>query len=269
MKLRLLTNVKSKSLRLVAEEIGDRLGYKVFRRPTEYPNRVHARYGHLINKLEQYEYFKKNKISSLDFTTNREEARKWVTPATPVFARTLLNSSEGKGIVVCETPGEVPVAPVYTKYQKKKQEFRVHIFKGEVVSVVEKRKRLNWTKPSDPRIRNTANGFVFCHDDVVEPAGIRDLALKASKVTNSDFKGVDIGYNQQKKQLFVIEVNSAPGIEGTNVKLYADCIIKNLKLTKMPGKPVAAKKMVVAKKVAAKKKVAPKVKEIGPNDWPF
>ena len=56
--------------------------------------------------------------------------------------------------------------------------------------------------------------------------GIRELALAASKVTNSDFRGVDIGFNEKLNELFVIEVNSAPGIQGTNVDRYIEAICK-------------------------------------------
>lgn len=283
MRLRILTNLlKSKSARLVAEALSNKLGYKVWRGPLVKEGRHHIRYGAAADKLAQYEWFKNHQISSLEFTTSRAEAKKWAEKEV-VFARKLLGAQEGKGIVVCETPADVPVAPVYTKYLKKKQEFRVHIFKDEVVSVVEKRLRNDWNGPKNARIRNTANGYVFCHQGVVEPEGLRALALAASKVTGSDFKGVDVGYNEKKKHLFVIEVNSAPGIEGTNVELYAKCIIKKLQLKKefanvaVPFKaPVfkAKKPAVVAYKapvkkavVVAKKPVVKKVKV--DNGWPF
>jgi glutathione synthase/RimK-type ligase-like ATP-grasp enzyme len=69
---------------------------------------------------------------------------------------------------------------------------------------------------------------VFCSDNVVEPEGIRELALKAAKVTNSDFKGVDIGFNEKLNELFVIEVNSAPGIEGSNINRYIEVICASI-----------------------------------------
>jgi glutathione synthase/RimK-type ligase-like ATP-grasp enzyme len=152
-------------------------------------------------------------------------ARDWCNSGSVVFCRTLTRASEGRGIVVAETVDQLVDAPVYTKYLKKKREFRVHIFKDHVVQVVEKRKRSGWDSPRDTRIRNTANGYVFCRDVTDPPAGLRELALRASLVTQSDFKGVDIGYNEKLDQLFVIEVNSAPGIEGSNVTDYINTIL--------------------------------------------
>jgi glutathione synthase/RimK-type ligase-like ATP-grasp enzyme len=101
------------------------------------------------------------------------------------------------------------------------------VFKGTIVHVLEKRKRKG-VDVTETKVRNTANGYVFCSENVVEPEGLRELALAASKVTKSDFKGVDIGYNEKKNELFVIEVNSAPGIEGSNVDRYVQVIKANL-----------------------------------------
>ena len=186
-------------------------------------------YGDCKDKLQQYQWFHQQGITSLEFTTSKDEAQSWVEKGYTVFARTLLRSSEGKGIVVVEKeqPETLPFAPVYTLYKKKKREFRVHVFKDNVVHVLEKRKKVGYEKDRDTRIRNTANGYVFCSDGVVEPVGIRELALAASKVTSSDFSGVDIGYNEKLNELFVIEVNSAPGIQGTNVDRYIQAIVGN------------------------------------------
>ncbi len=227
-KLRLLsTNLKSGSLKRIAEGLSKALGYKVWRSNKEKPNRVHLLYGDQKGKIEQYKFFADQGISALDFTLDQNEAKNWAALG-PVVCRTLTHSSEGKGIVVAEAPEQVVKAPVYTKYKKKKKEFRVHIFKDQVVHVLEKRRKSDYDGTADAKIRNTANGYVFCSENVVEPEGLRGLALQASKVTKSDFKGVDIGYNEKLNQLFVIEVNSAPGIEGTNVDRYIKVILENV-----------------------------------------
>lgn len=228
MKLRILTTLlKSGSAKRVAQGLSTQLGYKVFRGPNLVPLRVHIRYGDQKGKIEQYTWFKANAIPALEFTQSIAEAKTWAATGA-VICRKLTHASEGKGIVVSETPAQVVEAPVYTKYKKKKKEFRVHIFQDKVVHVLEKRRKNGYEGDADTKIRNTANGYVFCSEDVTEPQGIRDLALKASKVTKSDFKGVDVGYNEQKKELFIIEVNSAPGIEGSNVDRYIQTIRQTL-----------------------------------------
>lgn len=216
------TNLKSGSLKRVAKGLSKKVGYKVWRSSNPKPKFNNLVYGDQRDKIHQYQWFKDHSISALEFTTEIEVARKWAKKAV-VVCRKLLRASEGKGIVVATTPEEVVEAPVYTKYIPKKKEFRVHIFKDQVVNVLEKRRKVG-VYDGEARIRNCANGYVFCSGGVTEPDGLRALALSASKVTNSHFKGVDIGYNEKKNQLFVIEVNSAPGIEGSNVDKYIAAI---------------------------------------------
>jgi D-alanine-D-alanine ligase-like ATP-grasp enzyme len=103
------------------------------------------------------------------------------------------------------------------------------VFKDKVASIVEKRKKQDWNGPSDSRVRNLANGYIFCQEVALSPelhGRIILLSLAAAKVCGSDFRGVDVGYNEANDDLFVIEVNSAPGIEGTNVDKYLNEIKK-------------------------------------------
>jgi hypothetical protein len=228
MKIQLLsTELGSQSLKRIAQALSQKLAYKVLRTRKVNTKRKQFNYGNIADKLSQYRWFVDNDIQCPEYTTQRNVAESWVISGLAVFCRTLTRASEGRGIVVAETVDQLVNAPVYTKYEKKKREFRVHIFKDKVVQIVEKRKRAGWQSDRDTRIRNTANGYVFCRSVVDIPSGLAELALKASKVTSSDFKGVDIGYNEKKNQLFVIEVNSAPGIEGSNVEDYANTIVNN------------------------------------------
>ena len=219
------TNLKSGSLKRIATALGERVGYKVLRTRFENTRRKQYSYGNLIDKCAQYRWFSANNIPCPEYTFSREDVLHWLANNHIVFCRTLTRASEGRGIVVAETVDQLVDAPVYTKYTKKKREFRVHIFKDRIVQVVEKRKRTGWSGSRDTRIRNSNNGYVFCRDVSNIPDGLYELALKASRVTNSDFKGVDIGYNELMDQLFVIEVNSAPGIEGSNVTDYVNTIL--------------------------------------------
>jgi len=227
MKLQLLsTKLGSSSLKRIAQALSARVGYKVLRTRIVNPHRKQYSYGNLIDKCNQYRWFMANGICCPEFTFIRVEARDWINDGSVVFCRTLTRASEGRGIVVAETVDQLVDAPVYTKYMKKKREFRVHIFKDKIVQIVEKRMRVGWGGPRDTRIRNTANGYVFCREVTNIPEGLGQLALQASRVTGSDFRGVDIGYNEKKDELFVIEVNSAPGIEGSNVNDYVNTILE-------------------------------------------
>lgn len=238
MKVQLLTTergLKSQSLKRVATELSARLHYKVFRTTGRRADRKQFLYGHQMNKLNQYQYFEHEHISSFEFTVIKQKAQEWVNAGDTVFVRKTLTGQAGAGIVICSLKaGDVAVVPtgmVYTKYIPKKREFRVHVFRNSVVGIVEKRKKQDWDGHSDSRVRNLANGYVFCQEVELTPAlrqKIQEVSLTARRVTRSDFVGVDIGYNQANNNVFVIEVNSAPGIEGTNVTHYCDAIVQEV-----------------------------------------
>lgn len=239
MKLQLLSTkkgMKSGSLKRLAVALSNTLGYKVFRTTNVRPHRKQFKYGDSVNKLQQYQWFKQQGLSSLEFATNWQEAEKWMKDGHYVFARKLLNASCGDGIEVInpEANGNlIPPAPVYTKYKPKKREFRVHVFKDKVVTIVEKRRKKGWTgDKSDAKIRNLANGYIFCQEVELTNSlrkRIEEISLAASKVCSSDFRGVDVGFNEKHDDVFVIEVNSAPGIEGSNVDKYVQTILQYVK----------------------------------------
>jgi hypothetical protein len=229
------TGLKSNSLKRLALALSAALGYKVWRTSAVKPNRLQFRYGDAVDKLAQYKFFKEKGISALEFTTKGQEAVQWLNEGHTVFGRKLLNASCGKGIEVYEPKdvAEIDPCPVYTKYKPKKREFRVHVFKDKVVTIVEKKRKSDYQgDKKDAKIRNLEHGYVFAQQ--IELADslrqrIEEVALRASKVCSSDFRGVDIAYNEKKDDVFVIEVNSAPGIEGSNVDKYVAAIVKHVK----------------------------------------
>jgi hypothetical protein len=216
----------SKSLKLIAQALTTTLGYKVWRTTQQKPHYNSFKYGQSVDKLYQYNWFKEQGLSALEYTTSGYIANDWYANGKVVFGRKYLNSSCGKGIIIFDSKAIQDQAPnncpVYTLYKKKKREFRVHIFKDTVISVVEKRKKVGWIDQRDTKIRNLANGYIFCQEVSNEPEGIRELALVAAKISPSDFRGVDIGYNEKNNELFIIEVNSAPGITGSNIQKYVE-----------------------------------------------
>ena len=230
MKINLLSTNSTKfsaSLKALAVSLTGRLGYKVWRTTQQKKHRLGLLYGQSVDKLYQYNWFKEQGLSTLEFTTDTQQAIAWCMGGDTVFGRKYLNSSCGKGIVVFDkdTAAAIHGCPVYTKYKKKKREFRVHVFKNQVVAITEKRLRAGFEGTRDTKIRNLANGYVFCQEVSNIPEGLSALALAASKVSPSDFKGVDIGFNEKNNDLFVIEVNSAPGIQGTNLIKYTEAIV--------------------------------------------
>ena len=72
----------------------------------------------------------------------------------------------------------------------------------------------------DFQIRNAANGFVFARNAIDLPDDCAVQAKKALAMTGLDFGAVDVIYNERLEQSFVLEVNTAPGLEGTTVDDY-------------------------------------------------
>jgi hypothetical protein len=143
----------------------------------------------------------------------------------PVVCRTILNGHSGNGIVIADKPDDVVPAPLYVQYVKKKKEFRIHIGKlpdGTYTIIAEQQKvKKSGQDPLDWRIRSHANGFVFQRQGIDVPVSVRPAAIRALEATGLDFGAIDIIYTAEGKA-FVLEVNTAPGLEGQTVQDYAN-----------------------------------------------
>ena len=179
-----------------------------------------------LNKIEQFNNFANSGISSPRFATNSEDARR--LGAKTLFARTLVNSTNGRGIIEFGGDDEqYPRAPLYTEYIQKKAEYRVHVFNGEVIDVQQKKKRRGVDEEDrNTRVRNMANGYVYTREGITPPAGLGDLAIAAVRAVGYQYGAVDIIFNEKRNQCYVLEVNSRPGLMGTTVERYADALIK-------------------------------------------
>lgn len=144
--------------------------------------------------------------------------------AYPIVCRTVLAGHSGAGIVVANTPMDVVDAPLYVQYIKKESEFRIHVGKrnGDCVIISEQKKarrhdveEVNW------QIRNHANGFVFQRHDITVPECVREVSRQAMRSLEIDFGAVDVIYNRHQNRAYVLEVNTAPGLEGQTVTDYA------------------------------------------------
>jgi glutathione synthase/RimK-type ligase-like ATP-grasp enzyme len=218
-------NMGSKAARELAATLTNKVGHKVWRVT---PQRVKKRVAFVLkngtDKLTQMERFREGGVATPEYTRDVAVARSWL-PEGPVMCRTVLLGSQGRGIVVAENEEALVAAPLYTKYFKKKKEFRVHVFNGEVIDVQEKRKKEGYDGQRDTRIRNLSNGYVFCRNGITEPDGLRELAKAACAALGYSLGAVDIAYNEHLKKCVVLEVNANPGMEGTTLENYANAIV--------------------------------------------
>ena len=146
--------------------------------------------------------------------------------AFPIVCRTVLNGHSGEGIVIAKSRDELVDAPLYVRYVRKKNEYRVHVGRTateyKVISVQRKARRLdvpvdevNWM------VRNHQNGFVFVRNDFTPRRPVIEAAKRALAVTALDFGAVDVIWNEHTNRAYVLEVNTAPGLEGTTIEDYA------------------------------------------------
>lgn len=198
----------------------------ILRRGTEAYTRDHFQVTiNPLNKVEQFERFQQCRVSSPRYSTTELEARN--IDCKTLFARTLINSTNGRGIIEFErSQQEYPRAPLYTEYIPKKAEYRFHIFGDKVIDVQEKRKKREFDADDrNTRVRNVNNGYVYCRDGVNPPDGAADLAINAVKAVGYQYGAVDLIYNEKRNQCYVLEVNSRPGLMGTTLDRYADALI--------------------------------------------
>lgn len=176
------------------------------------------------DKLKTFVKLREHNVPHPEWTTNATEAMGW---NTMYLARTLLRSHSGKGIVIVEAGQEPPHAKLYVQYKKKKHEFRVHVFNKKVIDVTQKKKKVGH-EDTNHQIRNHQNGWVYCRENIQKPDGIEELALNACAAIGLNHGAVDIIYNQLENKCYVLEINTAPGVEGTTCLKYAEEIVTGI-----------------------------------------
>lgn len=195
------------------------------------------------NKREFFRFYNQYAERGLSlplFTTNPEIAEMWLEDSEPadrpiVVGRSLLTGHSGKGIVnfyhedhiYAENEDgdleDLAGCPLYVKYIPKQDEYRVHFFKGiDAPFIIQKKRKRNGTG-NDPHhyyIRNHECGWVYTREGVDAPQCVVDQAILFKEVTPLDFGALDIIYNRNQDKAYILECNTAPGLEGQTVTDY-------------------------------------------------
>jgi hypothetical protein len=219
-------NIRSNALRSLQEELTQRVGYKVWRvKPERVRGRISAHFHKGVNKLEQLTKFTEAGVPCPAFATNPADAAN--LPGDLVCIRKLLRASEGRGMEIVGKDVLTQRAPLYTQYIKKKAEYRVHVYNNKVIDVQAKKKRANYTEERDTKIRNTANGYVFCRDGITIPSDCAAVAIAAVQSLGKSQGAVDIIYNERQNKCFALEVNMRPGMQGTTLQSWSNAILED------------------------------------------
>lgn len=163
-----------------------------------------------------------DKARCVPWTTDIQQAEVWNKKST-VVCRMSLTGQGGSGILLVRPEGQVPEAPLYTRYISKDMEFRVHIIDGEVIDTVRKIRNPD-QEPRNWKIRSHDNGFIFVRNGFETPQDVQVQAKAAFVASELDFGAVDVLWNNSKQKAYVLEINTAPGITNTSVTNYTEAL---------------------------------------------
>lgn len=139
--------------------------------------------------------------------------------------------SKGRGYWLCNNIHDIEkalrgtrrkrAATHFMAFVEAEREYRVHIFKGKSIRVSEK----VYGEEEDPRTHRKyyTTGRPRYHS----VRNVRKAAKKAVEALGLDFGAVDIlARGDNNAEVFVLEVNAAPGLGGTMPRLYADVLLR-------------------------------------------
>lgn len=192
---------------------------------------------HSANKRLSFIAMADQNVPTVEYTNRREVAQGWLDAGELVYARTRISGHSGEGIVMVhnepdsitgvgqafEVVSELPQAVLYTKgITEQRREFRIHVMGGVVTSIQQKKRANGWREnPAFSNVvRNYHTGWIYASDDVSPNAAAIDAAIRAVDSLNLDFGAVDI--ITRRDNAWVLEVNTAPGLQGTNLQSYVD-----------------------------------------------
>jgi hypothetical protein len=170
------------------------------------------------NKRAAFSLLSGADVNVVPWTANQAVVKEWQAAGATIVCRKVLTGHSGAGIIILEKGEELIEAPLYTKYIFKTKEYRVHATRTKAIDTQQK-VRDPKVEPKCWKVRSHANGFIFQRNNI-QPSADRDkLACEAIVALGLDFGAVDI-VEDKHGNFFVLEVNTAPGLEGQTVDSY-------------------------------------------------
>lgn len=174
--------------------------------------------------IRNYNLYLEEKIRIPPFTCEYDEAVRWIEENNwTVVARTTLTGHSGAGIIISNDASKLPEAPLYTKYIKKKQEYRIHFVGSTDNCFIQRKVRKFSCINPNWKIRNRKGGFAFANnpDNIGDiPEDVLVQAVRYWNSCNLDFCAIDIIWNEQQQKAYILEVNTAPGLSGKTLEFY-------------------------------------------------
>lgn len=186
-------------------------------------------------KTDAFRLMAEQGVNTTEFTTDAAVAQRWMDDGNLVYARTRLQGHSGEGIVMAhrrpetiegvggafEVHGNLPRAPLYTKgITAQRREFRIHVMNGTVTYVQQKKRENNWRENANYSnvVRNYHTGWIYATSGIQPNDAALNGAMAAVAALGLDFGAVDV--ITRGNDAWVLEVNTAPGLSGTNLETY-------------------------------------------------
>jgi hypothetical protein len=133
--------------------------------------------------------------------------------------------SGGKGIDIYRSGDTIHYHHhFYSVLEPSDTEYRVHIVRTKLIALHQKRQRKGmkeWWDDNKRIIRCHDNNWILCRTNVEFNSDVAAVARRAVEALGLDFGAVDVLWHEENGPT-VLEVNTAPGIEGSLVVAYAN-----------------------------------------------
>lgn len=170
------------------------------------------------NKLDTFRILSAANVPIPLFYTNKSH----LNPSTTYVARTTLTGHSGLGIH-SGLPESLPSAPLYTQYIDKTAEYRAIVVNNKVVDFKQKKRKRDFEGSRSSVIWNVSNGYVFARDGIEHPEAAYTASISALAALGLTYGAVDI-IQDADSNFYVLEINTAFGIEGSTLQLVGDAI---------------------------------------------
>jgi len=172
----------------------------------------------IFNKRKAYDILKEAGISQPKLWDKNDDIP---DSAFPLLARKEYHS-QGRDVIYIHNKGQLENDVDYfaydflVEYINKTSEYRVHVLGDKAIVNV----KFDGEGSGDPIVRSHNNGWRQISYDREWHDALAELAIKTIRALEYDFGAVDI--IRKRDKLYVLEVNSAPGLEDRKLQEYAE-----------------------------------------------
>lgn len=177
--------------------------------------------GNAVNKIATLAILSPH-VNTIEWTESYKEASHWIEDGHCVVGREFIKSKDSKGLDFIHKVGDLTQKPykLYSKYVKHTIELRINVYKGEIITVLEKRAKESPVAPDK---------FVWEYTLVRDKNKykVKTFIKNVSKNVGLDFYGLDVLVDKKGK-LHLLEVNSAPVLFGQTAISFISAIKRDL-----------------------------------------